>query len=85
MAKDVDKQASWTTAHEGKPTERGKPFNPTQDDLSDSPVEAEEADDAQSVPIGRPVSSHLYNRLKELARNEAPLTGGTGQEDTQED
>jgi hypothetical protein len=74
---DIYKQASWTT-HEGKSTGRGKPFNPTEDDSCDSSAEA---DDSRSVPIGRPLSSHDYNRLKERAGNEAPLSGGTAQED----
>jgi hypothetical protein len=73
-----DKRAEWT-AHEGKSTEAGKPFNPLSDEACDEAEE--EAGDARSVPIGRPISPGEYDRLKERAGSEAPLSGGAARED----
>lgn len=78
MTKDSDKRAEWT-AQEGKSTASGKAFNPTQSEARDESAEA--ADDC-AVDIGRPVSRQVYDHLKEQARRDAPLSGGTAQEDS---
>jgi hypothetical protein len=81
MTKDADNQVRGTT-HEGEATEPGKTYNPMEDNSCDP---SSKAADPQSIPIGRPISSSDYARLKERAQRGSLPPGENAQEDPRED
>ena|SRR5215216_1758410 len=77
---DDDKKVRWKV-QKGKVTEPAKTFNPTEDNSDDSSTEAVKS---QSIPIGRPISSSDYARLKESSRSGSPTPHKDAQEDPRE-